>query len=59
MANFSNIKLQTSDDARNIAKKKLPKMSFDYFDGSALTEHGEHLGRQALKDMRLVPKVLN
>ena len=58
MANFSNIKLQTSDDARNIAKKKLPKMSFDYFDGSALTEHGEHLGRQALKDMRLVPKVL-
>ena len=58
MSKFSNLKLQTSDDARKIAKQKLPKMSFDYFDGAALTEYGEFLGRQAIKEIRLAPKVL-
>ena len=58
MSKFSNIKLQTSDDARKIAKQKLPKMAFDYFDGSALSEYGEFLGRQAIKEIRLAPKVL-
>ena len=58
MSKFSNLKLQTSDDARKIAKKKLPKMAFDYFDGAALTEYGEFLGRQAIKEIRLAPKVL-
>ena len=58
MSKFSNLKLQTSDDARKIAKQKLPKMAFDYFDGAALTEYGEFLGRQAIKEIRLAPKVL-
>ena len=58
MSKFSNLKLQTSDDARIIAKRKLPKMAFDYFDGAALTEYGEFLGRQAIKELRLAPKVL-
>lgn len=58
MSKFSNLKLQTCDDARKIAKQKLPKMAFDYFDGAALTEYGDFLGRKALKDIRLLPKVL-
>ena len=58
MGNFSNLNLQTSDDARRIAKRRLPKMAFDYFDGSALTEYGEFLGRNAIKEIRLAPKVL-
>jgi L-lactate dehydrogenase (cytochrome) len=58
MGKFSNLNLQTSDDARKKAKKRLPKMAFDYFDGAALTEYGEFLGRQAIKEIRLAPKVL-
>ena len=58
MSKFSKLNLQTSDDARKIAKKRLPKMAFDYFDGAALTEYGEFLGRQAIKEIRLAPKVL-
>ena len=58
MRNLSKDDLQTSDDARRIAKRKLPRMAFDYFDGAALTEHGDFLGRKALKDIRLLPKVL-
>ena len=27
-------------------------MAFDYFDGAALTEYGEFLGRQAIKEIR-------
>ena len=58
MSKFSRLNLQTSDDAREMAKRRLPKMAFDYFDGSALTEYGEFLGRQAIKEIRLAPKVL-
>ena len=58
MRNIFKANLQTSDDARILAKRRLPKMAFDYFDGSALTEHGEFLGRQAIKNLRLLPKVL-
>ena len=58
MSKFSNLNLQTSDDARKIAKRRLPKMAFDYFDGAALTEYGEFLGREAIKKIRLAPKVL-
>ena len=57
MGKFSNLNLQTSEDARKIAKRRLPKMAFDYFDGAALTEYGEFLGRQAIKEIRLAPKV--
>ena len=31
-------------------------MAFDYFDGAALTEYGEFLGRQAIKEIRLAPR---
>ena len=55
---FSNPRLQTSEDARAIARRRLPQMAFDYFDGSAITEHGEYLARKAIKDIRLMPKVL-
>ena len=58
MGKFSNLNLQTSEDARKMAKRRLPKMAFDYFDGAALTEYGEFLGRQAIKEIRLAPKVL-
>ena len=58
MTNFSSSVLQTSEDARKIARRRLPKMAFDYFDGSALTEHGECLARKAIKDLKLLPRVL-
>ena len=58
MGDFSKLILQTSEDARKLAKKRLPKMAFDYFDGSALTEHGAYLARQAIKDIRLIPRIL-
>ncbi len=58
MSNYSNLKIQSVYDARRIAKKKLPQMAFDYFDGAALTEHGESLSRTAIRDIRLLPRVL-
>ena len=50
MSKFSNLNLQTSDDARKIAKRRLPKMAFDYFDGAALTEYGEYISGPKIID---------
>ncbi len=50
--------LHTTADARRLAKKKLPWMVFDYFDGSAGEGVGERLNRQVISDIRLQPRVL-
>ncbi|WP_371224086.1 alpha-hydroxy acid oxidase [Roseovarius sp. 2305UL8-3] len=47
------------DDARRIAKRRLPWMIFDYIDGAAGTGHGEALNRQVMRDLWLRPRILN
>lgn len=41
-----------------MARKRLPRMVFDYIDGAAGEEWGEQLNRTALRDMRLRSRVL-
>lgn len=51
--------IHTSSDARRFARYILPWMVFDYIDGAAGEEEGERLNRQAMRDIRLMPRVLN
>lgn len=46
------------DDARRLAKKRLPKMIFDYIDGSAGNEYGEAYNRSEIQKIRLQPRIL-
>lgn len=50
--------IHCAEDARQLARRKLPWMIFDYIDGSAGTEHGAQLNRRAMSDLRLTPRVL-
>lgn len=47
-----------AEDAKQIAKKRLPWMVFDYFDGAAGEGLGESLNRQLIRNIRLEPKIL-
>jgi len=47
------------DDARRIAKRRLPWMVFDYIDGAAGLGHGEALNCQVMRDLWLRPRILN
>lgn len=51
--------LHSFDDARRIAKRRLPWMVFDYIDGAAGDGYGEALNRQSLRDVWLQPRILN
>lgn len=46
------------DDARRLAKRRLPWMVFDYIDGSAGSELGAVRNRAALDSMTLRPRIL-
>ncbi|MEM7524343.1 MAG: alpha-hydroxy acid oxidase [Pseudomonadota bacterium] len=50
--------IHSSEDARRIARRRLPWMVFDYIDGAAGDEHGAALNRRAMRDVRLRPRVL-
>ncbi|MDA3858431.1 MAG: alpha-hydroxy-acid oxidizing protein, partial [Roseovarius sp.] len=50
--------IHCADDARQMARRRLPWMVFDYIDGAAGEGHGEALNRAALRDLRLKPRVL-
>lgn len=50
--------IHSFDDARRIAKRRLPWMVFDYIDGAAGTEHGERLNRATMRDLWLQPRIL-
>ncbi len=50
--------IHCSEDARALARRRLPWMVFDYIDGAAGDEHGAALNRTALSDLRLRPRVL-
>jgi len=51
-------KIHSLDDARELAKKRLPKMFFDFVDGAAGDEKLCELNSAALDQIRLEPKVL-
>lgn len=55
---FAPNQIHTSDDARKLARKRLPWMVFDYIDGAAGEGYGEALNRAALRDLRLQPRIL-
>ncbi len=50
--------IHTYDDARRLARRRLPRMVFDYIDGTAGDGHGQALNAQALANVRLMPRVL-
>jgi len=56
MRNGSGI--HTSEDARAIARRRLPWMVFDYIDGAAAEGRGEQLNRRAIVDTRLQTRIL-
>ncbi len=51
-------KIHSLEDARKLAKKRLPKMFFDFVDGAAGDEKLCELNSTALDQIRLEPKVL-
>ena len=50
--------IHSAEDARRLARRRLPWMVFDYIDGAAGEEHGERSNRGALRAVRLQPRVL-
>ena len=51
-------RIHTVEDARAIARRRVPRMMFDFVDGSAGCEQGDRLNRSALSQIRLQPRVL-
>lgn len=51
-------RIHSSDDARRLAKRRLPWMVFDYIDGAAGQETGAARNRRALDDITLTPRIL-
>ncbi|WP_299615479.1 alpha-hydroxy acid oxidase [uncultured Tateyamaria sp.] len=51
-------RIHSSEDARRLAKARLPWMVFDYIDGAAGTEAGAARNRAALDDVCLEPRIL-
>ena len=53
-----NSGIHTSSDARRLAKRRLPWMVFDYFDGASGDGLGDTLNVQAIRELRLESRVL-
>jgi L-lactate dehydrogenase (cytochrome) len=51
--------IHSAEDARRLARRRLPWMVFDYIDGAAGDETGAGRNRQAIQDVLLQPRVLN
>ena len=51
--------IHTCDDARRIARRRLPWMVYDYIDGAAGDGHGERRNRDAIRAQALQPRILN
>ena len=49
---FFDTTIHSYEDARRIAKRRLPWMIFDYIDGAAGTGYGEQLSRDVLRAIR-------
>ncbi|MEX0317992.1 MAG: alpha-hydroxy acid oxidase [Ruegeria sp.] len=50
--------IHSAEDARRLARRRLPWMVFDYIDGAAGTETGAARNRAALDGMTLRPRIL-
>ncbi len=50
--------IHSSEDARRIARRRLPWMVFDYIDGAAGREVGASRNRAALDEISLCPRIL-
>lgn len=50
--------IHSAEDARRLAKRRLPWMVFDYIDGAAGNETGALRQRRALDDITLQPRIL-
>ncbi len=50
--------IQSAEDARRLARRRLPWMVFDYIDGAAGAEQGAARNRAALDAMTLKPRIL-
>ena len=50
--------IHSMQDARHLAKKRLPSMIFDYVDGVALEADGYHSNAEYLKALKLSQNVL-
>jgi len=51
--------IHTSEDARRIARRRLPWMVYDYIDGAAGDGSGERRNREAIRARALQPRILN
>ncbi len=51
-------KIHSSEDARRLARKRLPWMVYDYIDGAAGTGDGEARARAEIKALRLRPRIM-
>ncbi|NND90623.1 MAG: alpha-hydroxy-acid oxidizing protein [Granulosicoccus sp.] len=51
--------IHTCDDARRLARRRLPWLVFDYIDGAAGVGYAEQLNRSTLQQMQLQPRILN
>ncbi|HUD68699.1 MAG TPA: alpha-hydroxy acid oxidase [Acidimicrobiales bacterium] len=50
-------RLRTVEDARELARRRLPRVVFDYIDGAAETEHTMRANRDAFGSVGFVPKM--
>ncbi len=51
-------KIVSIDDARELARRRMPRITFDFVDGAAGQEQAMQLNREALDQIRLQPRVL-
>ena len=51
-------RIHTSDEARALARRRLPRLMFDYIDGAAGKEHAAARNLDALDARQLMPRVL-
>lgn len=50
--------IHSIDDARAAARRKLPRLIFDFIDGAAGSERAKQLNQEALDQIRMQPRVL-
>ena len=51
-------KIFSPSDAYELAKKRLPKIIFDYVEGAAGDEELSKLNRAVIKNEKLIPRIL-
>ena len=51
-------RIHSIEDAKNLAKKRIPKLIFDFVDGASGNEKLCEINSTALDQIRLEPKVL-